>query len=86
MDLPSILETKLSYTLNLWFLFDLANSLIVDLLSNSGGQVCAGLTLLMLCGINLAQRIYLFFWSRIKNPAQRGTNPAQRAIMMLLFS
>ena len=31
MDLPSILETKLSYATKFWFLFDLANSLIVDL-------------------------------------------------------
>ena len=31
MDLPSILETKLSYVAKFWFLFDLANSLIVYL-------------------------------------------------------
>ena len=69
MDLPSILETKLSYTLNLWFLFDLANSLIVDLLSNSGGQVCAGLTPLLLGSINSVDVIgndvlfcYAVFW------------------------
>jgi hypothetical protein len=52
MDLPSILETKLSYVAKFWFLFDLANSLIVDLLSNSGDQVCVGLTSLLLLGIN----------------------------------
>ena len=69
MDLPSILETKLSYTLNLWFLFDLANSLIVDLLSNSGGQVCVGLTSLLLGGKNSVDVIcndvlfcYAVFW------------------------